>query len=380
MNIDEMTMDQIEERLSQIDALAQEDGADIEALNAEVTALKERRESIKKEAAERRATLERVAEGPITRPVKEDRIMPEERIITPETTEYRDAYMKQLMGRAITEEERTALATSANVMPKQTLDKIYGKLEENPLIKELDALHIPGALSVPKATTVNDASWVSVGTASTDSADVIGSVSLSQKMLIKTVEIKADLSKMSIPSFENWLVNKLVQKMEAAICAAVVCGAGSTDAYGIATRVTLGSAISSVTLAKLGKFMAGVRTAYHKNAVWIMSADTFYGKILGLATDSNGMLVADGLGYRLLGRKVILDENVIGKFGSEAASSDHIIFGSIKDGYVFNFGDDIEVEADKSVGFRAGSTVYRSMALADGDVADTEAFAIAAIS
>ena len=43
-----------------------------------------------------------------------------------------------------------------------------------------------------------------------------------------------------------------------------------------------------------------------------------------------------------------------------------IIFGDLKEGYAFNFGQDITIARDESVGFRTGSTVFRGMALGDG--------------
>ena len=111
-----------------------------------------------------------------------------------------------------------------------------------------------------------------------------------------------------------------------------------------------------------------------------MSAATFFTHIVPLANDANGVLVMNGLDYRLLGHKVVLDGNVDGckfKSGStaEGSNKDHIIFGNFKEGYVFNYGEGIAIEADQSVAFRSGSTVYRAMALCDGAVVDLDAFA-----
>lgn len=375
----------LEERLSKIVEEATEERSleELTALENEQKGIRAELEARKANEAERRATAERIAAGEADAVVierKENTTMNEERTFKPDTTEYRDAYMKSLMGKPMSIEERGALTSAASVIPTITLDRIYGKLAENPLIRELDPLRIPGYVSVPKATAVNDATWLAMGTASTDSADVVGSVQLSAKKLIKTIEITADIQAMSIDAFQSWLVNKLVEKMEAAICAAVISGAGSTDAYGVATRVTAGTAISGVTIAKLGTLMGTVGAAYHRNAVWVMTPATFFGKILGLANDYNGVLVNNGIDYMLLGHRVILDANANGKWGSEQAATEHVIFGSFRDGYVFNYGEGINVEADQSVAFRSGSTVYRAMALCDGDVVDTEAFAYAAIS
>lgn len=305
-----------------------------------------------------------------------------ERTFAPDTVEYRDAYLKALMGKPMDAEERAALASAASVIPTETLNKVYGKLEENPLIAELDALHIPGYVAVPKATTVNDAAWTAMATAATDSSDVVGSVALTAKKLIKTIEITADIQAMSIPAFQTWLVNKLAQKMEASIVAAVVNGAGSsTVPQGIGQGgITASTALSTPTIADFAAFMGGVKSAYHKDAVWIMSSATFFGKVVGLANDVNGGVVMNGLDYRLLGHKVILADacdNCKFKSGStaEANNANHVIFGSLKEGYVFNYGEGIAVEADASVAFRSGSTVYRAMALCDGAVVDPEAFA-----
>lgn len=305
----------------------------------------------------------------------------EERVFTPDTVEYRDAYMKSLMGKAMSLEERTALTVAANVIPTETLNKIYGKLEDADLIKEVDVLHIPGYVSIPVATTVNDAAWTAMGTAATDSADVIGTVALTARKLIKTIEITADIQAMSIPAFQNWLVNKLASKMEVAICAAIVNGAGSSGnaPTGVGQAgITASTGIAGVTIAKLSAFMGGLKSAYHRNAIWVMSASTFFTLIQPLGTDANGLFVQDGIGYRLLGHRVVFSDACDSckfKSGStaEASNANHIIFGDFKN-YVFNFGEGIAIEADSSVAFRSGSTVYRGMALCDGAVADMDAF------
>lgn len=381
MEIREMQFDDIEARFAEIDSELNNEEADHEALKAEVVQLNERKAELRAQAEARKAAAdEATKEGNLIKSLEETK--PMERTFTPDSVEYRDAYLKSLMGLPMDVEERAALTSASSVIPTETLNKIYGKLEENPLIGELDALHIPGYVAVPKATTVNDANWVAMATAATDSSDVIGSVALTAKKLIKTIEITADIQAMSIPAFQGWLVNKLAQKMEAAICAAVVNGAGSaTVPQGIGQGgITASTALSSPDVDDFALFMAGVGTAYHKSAVWIMSPATFFGKVVPLANDSNGVVVMNGLDYRLLGHKVILDGNVDGckfKSGSTAESNNanHIIFGSLKEGYVFNYGEGIAIEADQSVAFRSGSTVYRAMALCDGAVVDPEAFA-----
>lgn len=384
MDFKEMESEQLIERRNAIAEELDAPEADLDALEAEVRAINEELEARKNNEAKKAEVREAIANG--TQPVEKIKEFKEvtkmeERIFTPETVEYRDAYMKNLQGKPMSIEERTALSGASYVIPTETLNKIYGKLEENQLIREIDALYVPGYVSVPTAATVNDASWIAMASASTDSSDAMGTVSLTAKKLIKTIEITADIQAMSIPAFQGWLVNKLAQKMEAAICAAIVNGAGSTSVpQGVGQcGITTSTAIAGATLAKLSAFMGGLKAPYHNGAIWVMSAENFFTYVLPLATDSNGYLVQDGIGYRLLGHRVVLDDNVDAckfKSGStaEAANADHIIFGNFKAGYVFNFGEGIQVEADNSVSFRSGSTVYRAMALCDGAVADKDAF------
>ena len=392
----EKRLKEIKDELSQIETRSVEirkesETADslekMEELRAELTDAETRKAELEAEAASIQNKIEeaRAIENGEAHSVEIDLPSEEERknkMFTPDSVEYRDAYMKKLMGKPLTVEERTALTDAADIIPTETINKIYGKLEENPLIKELNALHIPGYVRVPFATTVNDANWVAMDTAATDSADVVDSVSLTAKKLIKTIEITADIRAMAIPAFQSWLVNKLAQKMEKAICAAVVNGAGSsTVPQGVGQcGITASTAISTATVAKLAAFMAGVKSAYQPGAVWVMSAENFYTHIVPLANDSNGIVVMNGIEARLLGHKVVFDDNVDNckfKSGStaESANADHIIFGNFNEGYVFNYGEGISIEADQSVAFRTGSTVYRAMALCDGAVVDKDAFA-----
>ena len=384
MDFKEMESEQLIERRNAIAEELDAPDADLDALEAEVRAINEELEARKNNEAKKAEVRKAIANGeqPVEK-IKEFKEVTkmEERIFTPDSVEYRDAYMKNLQGKPMSIEERTALSGASYVIPTETLNKIYGKLEENQLIREIDALYVPGYVSVPTAATFNDASWIAMASASTDSSDAMGTVSLTAKKLIKTIEITADIQAMSIPAFQGWLVNKLAQKMEAAICAAIVNGAGSTSVpQGVGQcGITTSTAIAGATLAKLSAFMGGLKAPYHNGAIWVMSSENFFTYVLPLASDSNGYLVQDGIGYRLLGHRVVLDDNVDAckfKSGStaEAANADHIIFGNFKAGYVFNFGEGIQVEADNSVSFRSGSTVYRAMALCDGAVADKDAF------
>ena len=93
MEIKEMTIAEIEERLSAIETEAKNDDSDIEALSKEVDDLQERKQAIAKEAEEKRALMAKVAETQ-SAPVIEEReeVKPMENIEVRNTPAYVEAF------------------------------------------------------------------------------------------------------------------------------------------------------------------------------------------------------------------------------------------------------------------------------------------------
>ena len=373
--------DGIKERRTAITEEMNAENADLDALTAEVDALEARTQELK-EAAEKRAALAaKVVErnDVIKENIVEEKTVEETRTFAPDSVEYRDAYLKNLMGKDLSVEERSALTAAADIIPTELVNQIYGRLEDNPLYSELNIMRFPGYVQVPYAKTVNDASWKAIGTASTDSADEVDSVSLSMYKLIKTIEITADIQAASIPVFQSWLVNALSRKMIAAICAAVLNGSGSNQPTGVITGLT--PVASTATYDNILAAMAAVPGAYHRDAVFVMSSATFFNKIMTLKDDQKRPLVVQGVAgvdrapvYTLLGHRVLLEES------ADTQSYNNILFGNFRDGYAFNFAKDITIESDGSVEFRKGSVVYRGMALCDGKPVIDDAFAVISVS
>lgn len=367
-------LDAIDARLAAISQELDKPGADLDALEQEVRNLKQEKTQIT-QGAERRANIMRMmsaGEGTVVRTF--DPGLPEKRTYTPESAEYRSAWLRNLQGKTLTAEERAAVTASA-VIPTQTMNRIVGKLEETPIIAAVDVTYIPGNVSYPVEKTVNAASWVAMGTAATDSGDALDTISLGAYKLIKTVEITADVKDMGIDAFESWLVDRLANKIAVAVDAAIFNGTGSSQATGIlkAGEITQTGTFTktAITFKDLTKIMATVGTQYLTNAKFAMPRALFYGEVLGL-TDTAGkpVVVTDPQSpakLNILGFPVIVDDN---------CAADTIVFGDFKEGYKFNFAKAPVVESDASVAFRAGSTVYRAMALADGKPADKKALCV----
>ena len=365
MKFDEMNGEQLEARLAELTAETSEekrDALDNDALEArieEMEAIKAEIESRKAAAAEEARKAEEAAQMTGEKIVEEKNM---EMTFAVNTPEYRDAFLKNLQGKELTAEERTALSHGDYAIPQETANKIWGKLELYPLLNAIDVMHIPGTVILPVEGTVNPAAVVAMGNAANDSVDALAKVSLGIYKIIKTIEITADVAAMAVPAFEDWLVDRLANKVFRKVCDLVVTGTGTGTLTGLATITAMTTDYTStgVTYGDLLNIVAELPAEYLPNASWVMSRTTFWGGVKALNSSSDVRVVNTDVGspaaYNVLGFPVIIDDN---------ASSD-IYFGDLKEGYVLNFGKDVAIDRDESAGFRTGSTVFRGMALCDG--------------
>ena len=364
MKFDEMNAEQLEVRLAELTdetCAEKRDALDNDALEArieEMEAIKAELEARKAAAAEEARQCEEAAKMS-GKPIIEER-MEDKKMFEISSPEYRDAFLRNLQGKELTAEERAAV-TAAAAIPTETANKIWGKLELYPILNAIDVMHIPGNVILPVEGTINAAAVVAMGTAATDAADALAPVSLGAYKLIKTVEITADVKAMAVPAFEDWLVDRLANKLFRLVAAEVAAGTGTNEPTGLATITASGTYTkAAITYADLLTIIGSLPTEYDPNASFVMSRATFYGNVLNVTTtQKQPVVVADPQApakYNIFGFPVIIEDGV----GTD------IIFGDLKEGYVWNFAKDVEVESDASVAFRTGSTVFRGMALGDG--------------
>ena len=367
-------IDEIETRLSAIEQEIQADGADVKALAEETDKLMEERKGLLEEIETRKATLAKVAALPKAelKPVLEEKEEEmEKRTFAVDSAEYREAWLKKLQGKELDVEERDAMTASAAI-PTATMNMIIHKLELNPLIGAVDMSYIPSNVTFPAEDTINEANWVAMATAATDSADTLKAITLGAYKLIKTVSITADVQAMSVSAFESWLVSRLANKIEKAVDASILVGSGVNQATGILTTIVTadGTWVSTgIGYKDVLNIIATLGSEYRRDAKFVMDSEMFFSNVLGMVDSQKQPIVrlADGgqgaPAYRLIGFPVIVDDN---------CTSDNILFGDLK-AYKFNFAKAPDVQSDDSVEFRTGNRVYRAMALADGKLGDTNA-------
>ena len=159
MNFAEMNGEQLRARLEELLAETSEEKRDaldndaleerineIEAVQAEIEA--------RKEAAAREAREAAEAVKMDGKPIIEEVRKMNFEINSPE---YREAFLKDLQGKELTPEERTAVSGAAHVIPTVTMNEIISKLELNPLIAAVDLTNIPGYVKYPAEGTCNEA-------------------------------------------------------------------------------------------------------------------------------------------------------------------------------------------------------------------------------
>lgn len=371
MKFDEMNVEQLEARQAELAGLPTDDVAteeleeranELEAIKAELNA---REEAAKKAEEERQKVAE--SNEPVIKEFVEEKKMEERFAVN--SPEYRDAFLRKLQGKEITAEERAAVTATAAI-PTQTMNEIVHRLELNPMIAAVDMTQIPGYVTYPAESSINNAAWVDMDTAATDAADALQAIQLGAYKLIKTVEISADVDAMSIDAFESWLVSRLANKIEKALDAGILTGTGVTQATGIATTKATADGTFKRAGIKWGDIcaiMGKLPGEYHPNASFCMNPSLFFGKVLGMV-DTNGQRVVvnepqEARKFNLLGYPVIVDGN---------CGAEDVLFGDMK-AYKLNLAKAIEVKRSEEAEFRKGAAVYRAMTLADGKLADVNA-------
>lgn len=366
-DIKTMTAEQLEERKAAIGAEIDTDGADLDALEAEARAIKEELEARKAEEVKKAEIRKTVAEGAgiveTTIPKEEDR----KTMFGIETIEYRNAWVKKIINRDMSEEERAALASAGAVIPTMTVNAVWDKLvKPAELLGRVDVSQFPNYVRFPKATTVNAATSDAVGSTITESSDVVGYVDLIPNEYVKLLTVGADIDHMAIDAIHDWIVNNLVGSIRYAINKDILVGTGTNSLKGLTASVSANATAipATVTKASILKIMGTLGSAYQNGAIWIMTPAMFYENIMTLA-QLNDYIINDGFSFKLFGHDVVLMSEAL------VSSKETIFYGDPK-AYKVNIFKALEVKP-----FETATTTniqFRGACLADGELLDTAAF------
>ncbi|MBO5480154.1 MAG: phage major capsid protein [Clostridia bacterium] len=392
------TLEALENRAQEIrNSIDTDANVDVAALNIELTGIAEAKKNITDKTGENRAQAMNVITGQNTGKAKTF-----EAATVYDTPEYRNAFYKTMLGQKLNQDETNAWNVAREDMekradaftastdsglatiPTSTLNEIVKKARTmGGLLAECRAFNVPTKIAVPVGTPSNKAAWhVEGATVDTDES-VPTAVIFDGYEIIKIFSISAKVRTMSIPAFENYLVEELTACVMECINDALVNGTGSGQGSGLETITwvkTAGATQNAVEVAAASDIeytdvvatAALLKRGYAKGAKWAMNNKTLYNVFMTM-TDSNVRPIfiaeqvannAAGTVGRILGFEVVIDDNI----------ADNVVYlGNYK--YLgYNMPGGIAIEVSRESGFRKGLIDYRALAIADCKPIVSEAF------
>ena len=351
---------EIEERLSAIKIEIDTDGADLDALENEITTLTEERKSINEKIEKRQQLVDSIVNLPDTNIIKDFK---EERKLEVKTylngsEEYRIAYLKNLQGAKLDEIEQRALTGGSTALPKQTANIVIDKLVDMvPLLNEIELFRVDGNVNFMVNTVAPGATLEVAGAAVTESNATLVEVSLGGYNMNAFLSIGADLASMAVSAFEDWLVRKLTEAIAYKIEYYIINGDGNSAPKGIEKYATWdvsdgtgvdwtgGQGGAALAVADLDSAIGLLPAAYDKESKFLMSKKTFYTNIVNL-TDTNNLPVVQREGNKFIvrGFEVVFSDQV---------AANAIYFGSFKRGMAGNLGVDIKVEKQRNLRYNS---------------------------
>ena len=373
IEIDE-ELHQIEERSEEIHtAVETAEHDELEKLSAEITEMEERKAALLAEKAELEAKEEEARsfdESKATEIELPKAVMPEQeerKMFDINTVEYRNAWVKRLIGRELNEEERAALSGAGAVIPTMTVNAVWDKLVKSAeLLGRVDVSQFPTYVRFPRATTNNAATSQAVGGTISESSDAVGYIDLVPNEYVKLLTVGADIDHMAVEAVHDWIVDNLVSNIRYAINKDILVGTGTNSLKGITASVAADATAlpATVTKASILKIMAALGGNYQEGAVWIMTPNMFFENIMNL-TALNDYVIQNGFGYKLFGHDVILMSEAL------VSTKETIFYGDPK-AYKVNIFKALEVKQ-----FETATTTnlqFRGATMADGELIDTNAF------
>lgn len=373
--LDELT--QIESRNAEIAAEVEtaeasvleerdKESKELEARKAELNARKEELEAEERAAAE-------VAEGKNTEEVElptEERNKEMEKKYGIDSEEYRSAFAKTLMGKELTEAEQRAYATTddANAVPTVLSDKFFEKMKKlAPMISEITLFRAAGNLKFTTEGVRTSAEIHTENTTMSIAPDTVINVSLGGEEFTKVISMSQATLVMSVPQFEDWLVNLLSGDIARFIDNYIINGATGGIVAMVSTSTTnkvTQTSTSGYGYKDLVKLVGLLPAAYDAEAKFLVNKTVLWNDIMGI-TDLNERPIFDPVEKKLLGYDVIVDDYV-------PTNKKQVYLGKWSD-VVGNLAQDVKVDKSAESGFLRNATDYRGSAIFDSKLAKNDA-------
>ena len=345
MEIKEMTMEQVEARLAEIKAEVEGEGADIEALNAEVDQLVERQSAIRAEAEEKRSLLDKVAKmktTPIDKIEEEEERKMEEKIELRNTPEYIQAYANYIKTNDMT--ELRALLTQNGggdvQVPSLVYDIVKTAWERDGVMALVRKAYLKGNLRVSFELSAGDATIHTEGQTVSEESLTLGVVQLTPIAIKKWISISDEALDMAAEPYLAYIYDELTYKIakkaaDTVIAKIEACGTASTTGSVAVPVITA----STVTIGTVAEAMANLSDEA-QNPVVIMNKLTWGAVKTAQYANKYAVDPFEGL-------KVVFN-NSIKAFSAASTGDTYMIVGDLGHGALANFpnGDEITVKRD----------------------------------
>ena len=328
MEFKDMTVEELEARRVQIGEEVEKDGADLDALEAEIKGIKAELEARKTEATKKAEIRNAVASGAgtVIKEVPTEERKMEEIKYNAQSPEYRTAWLKniaqrdgqKIFGEMTEVEQRAFTFTTANsgaVVPTETMNRIVELVESMaPMYDDATKSGMVKGFGVPrhKAIVAGDAAATDEGVANADEEDTFDLLALDGVEIKKHVEITRKMQWQSIDAFEAWLTDHIARRIAVAKETQI---RARLDA--VATGIAAANVLTAQTYTEgtIRAILAKVKQAGTK--VWYANTNTIWNGLAGIQDGNDRPLFVPSttdsdptVQGRIYGGTVKVDENL----------------------------------------------------------------------
>lgn len=346
MELKEMTIDELEARKAQIAEEVEADGADLDALEEEVRAIKAELESRKAEEAKKAEIRSAVAAGAgtVVQEFKEERktVMNNEEIRN--SKEYIDAYAEYIKSSDPTECRALLSENDTNgtvPVPELVYDIVKTAWEREGIMSRVRKAYLRGNLKVGFEISSSAAATHSEGIAVNEETLVLGVVELIPESIKKWISISDEALDMRGESFLRYIYDELayrIAKKAADMLVAKIQACGT-----VSTTTCPGVPAIKVTTPTLGTVADAIANLSDEaaNPVIMMNKLTW--------ATFKGLQAAGNYGYDPFEGLPVVFNDTITAISAATTGVAYMIVGDLDHGALANFpnGDDITFKYDE---------------------------------
>lgn len=307
---------------------------------------------------------------------------------------YTNAWVKNLTGRNLTDEEQNAFRmvneaythttdNTAIVIPKTVTKGIWDEAAElYPYYGDVAKTYVNGVLTMIQGESSSEAGWYEEDTETEDGKETFKEFTLSGCELSRAITVSWKLKEMSIEDFIPYIQRKMGEKMGAALGYGATHGKGTAEdgkpePIGVVTALEKEESTPQVitytgdapTFKELTTARSKVKSAYANDLFVYANSSTIWTKLANIVDgNKRPIFMPDPSGngvFRIFGMVVKEDASML---------DGEVLFSNPAAGYHMNVNKEMTMIPEEHV--KARKTDYCGYAIVDGNVATTKAHAL----